>query len=250
MDEPSQSAKTNYAEIAERYDAERLRFHIPPDDVLATLADRLGRRVVAVDLGCGTGNYLKAQLETGPGDIEWHGIDPSPEMLDVAREKVTGVRLIEGTAEALPFENGSVDYLYTSFTFHHFEKAMALDEALRVLADGGMLRIVNISPERTPDWWPSYFFPEAAEIDRRRFWSERQMFAALEERGFQVDLRMEYRRHYQPKSRILSDALNRSMSQLAMLDDAAYERGLQRIRADSRKRVITEMVVVDIRAER
>ena len=196
MDEPSQSAKTNYAEIAERYDAERLRFHIPPDDVLATLADRLGRRVVAVDLGCGTGNYLKAQLETGPGDIEWHGIDPSPEMLDVAREKVTGVRLIEGTAEALPFENGSVDYLYTSFTFHHFEKAKALDEAQRVLADGGMLRIVNISPERTPDWWPSYFFPKAAEIDRRRFWSERQMFAALEEHGFQVDLRMEYRRHY------------------------------------------------------
>ena len=40
------------------------------------------------------------------------------------------------------------------------------------------------------------------------------------------------------------------MSQLAMLDDAAYERGLQRIRADSRKRVITEMAVVDIRAER
>ena len=70
--------KTDYTSIAPRYDHTRERFEIPPDEVLGDLIAALGRRVVAVDIGCGTGNYLKAQGAAASEDVDWHESMPRP----------------------------------------------------------------------------------------------------------------------------------------------------------------------------
>lgn len=53
-----------------------------------------------LELGCGTGSML-ARLGSVP---ELTGLDLSPEMLDVAREKVPGARLLEGDMKSFSLE--------------------------------------------------------------------------------------------------------------------------------------------------
>jgi ubiquinone/menaquinone biosynthesis C-methylase UbiE len=98
--------KTNYAEIARKYDRTRARRRIGADPVLTAMVESQSRRDAyrALDLGCGTGNYLLAQIEEGPAVVGWDGLDASADMLDVASGKL-GDRavLTQGSDEALPY---------------------------------------------------------------------------------------------------------------------------------------------------
>src|SRR5438093_10529475 len=71
-------------------------------DALVREGDLQARRVL--DVGCGTGRLAAALAARGAR--VW-GVDASPEMLAVARERVPrGVGLKLGSAEALPFADG------------------------------------------------------------------------------------------------------------------------------------------------
>src|SRR2546426_11981212 len=75
-----------------------------------------GERVL--DVGCGTGGQTLPPAEgTGPRNVA--GIDPSPDMLERAREKAAKKRLdidFRGAAiEKLPFDDQQVDLVLNSF---------------------------------------------------------------------------------------------------------------------------------------
>lgn len=72
------------------------------------------------------------------------GIDPSPQLLAMAERKRSDhpfdVRLIEGSAEALPLEDRSVDTVVTTWTLCTVPSAAkVLAEVRRVLTPGGRL---------------------------------------------------------------------------------------------------------------
>ena len=76
------------------------------------------------------------------------GIDPSPGLLARAREAVAEttvpVELLEGSAEALPLEDASVDSAVTSWTLCSIpDAAAALAEVRRVLKPSGRLLFVE-----------------------------------------------------------------------------------------------------------
>lgn len=76
------------------------------------------------------------------------GIEPSPELLRMARrrsaETHVPVEMIEATAEALPLDNGSVDTVVTTWTLCTIRDAeKALREARRVLRPSGTLLFVE-----------------------------------------------------------------------------------------------------------
>ncbi|MEM7018393.1 MAG: methyltransferase domain-containing protein, partial [Pseudomonadota bacterium] len=78
--------KADYSKIASRYDNTRTLSAQKLDPVLLHMAKASDKPAFrALDLGCGTGNYLKAQVEQGPTSVSWEGLDASPEMLDIAR---------------------------------------------------------------------------------------------------------------------------------------------------------------------
>ena len=54
--------KTDYSAIAPRYDTARSNMCVPVDKALADIGD-LVSLVFALDVRCGTGNYIRAQLE-------------------------------------------------------------------------------------------------------------------------------------------------------------------------------------------
>lgn len=249
--------RTDYDSVAARYEQSPWRRRVAPDPALAARLDAAGEsRVTVLDVGCGTGNYLTRQIAAFPGkNVRWLGLDPSPGMLSYAREKAPSAELAEGRAESLPFEDGSVDYVVSTFAFHHFEdKPKALDELCRVLAPGGMLRFVNIDPFRMGAFWVYDFFPECRCEDDRRFWPISLLTYELEQRGHSVRAHVEVDLYRAPLASLLVEAELREMSQLVILGEREYQAGLDRLRDELARHpegtAQTELAIMTLWAER
>lgn len=101
------------------------------------------------DIGAGTGKFTR--LLESPGR-EVVAVDPSPHMLQVVRDTLPGVDAREGTAEAIPLADSSVDAVTFAQAWHWVEVDRASAEVGRVLAPGGTLGLVwNYRDERV-DW--------------------------------------------------------------------------------------------------
>jgi SAM-dependent methyltransferase len=103
-----------------------------------------------LEIGCGTGNVLLLAARAVPG-AAFVGLDPDAAALGVARRKArrAGVtlRLDHGYADRLPYPDGSVDRVLSSFMLHHLpakQQREALQEVRRVLAPGGRLHLLDI----------------------------------------------------------------------------------------------------------
>jgi ubiquinone/menaquinone biosynthesis C-methylase UbiE len=93
-----------------------------------------------LDVGCGTGEVLR-RLRAKYPDSTLAGIDPVEEMLNVAREKLSGKEdLRAGYADALPWRVGSFDVVVSCNMFHYITHPVeALQEMARVLRPGGVI---------------------------------------------------------------------------------------------------------------
>lgn len=241
--------RTDYGRVSERYDDNELRKRIPADEVVADMLRVREGSLSALDLACGTGNYLAVQQRAFGDRVTWRALDASDAMLAKARAKVEGVDFVHGTAEELPYESHAFDYVVSSYAFHHFEnKRRALDEVRRVTRKNGVVRFNNIDPKRMTGWWVYTLFPSAALEDEKRFWSAELLAYELEQRGFDAHTRIEVILGTSPLTEVVGDVERRDISQLAILDDAVYARGLERARqmlaSEPNGRIRTEIALI------
>ncbi|MGB8211946.1 MAG: class I SAM-dependent methyltransferase [Anaerolineales bacterium] len=83
-------------------------------------------------LDVGTGSGLFAETFAGHG-LAVAGVDVNPEMLAAASRFVPKGSFREGTAEALPFADGSFDLVFMGLVLHEADDTLkALQEAFRV----------------------------------------------------------------------------------------------------------------------
>jgi ubiquinone/menaquinone biosynthesis C-methylase UbiE len=122
------------------------------------MAGRSQRTLTGLDVGCGTGRLLAFLHQAWPG-LRLAGLDLSPPYLAEARRLVgrtARVKLVEGAAERLPFEEASIDLVVSSYLLHELPgevRARALAEMARVLSPGGLLVIVDsMQKGDRPDW--------------------------------------------------------------------------------------------------
>ena len=109
-----------------------------------------------LDVATGTGD-LAIQLAQS-GAVEIIGLDISPGMLEVGKNKIKGKKLdtlismIVADSENLPFENNYFDAITVAFGVRNFENLeKGLLEIYRVLKPGGIFVILETSvPEKTP----------------------------------------------------------------------------------------------------
>jgi ubiquinone/menaquinone biosynthesis C-methylase UbiE len=102
-----------------------------------------GGRVLEVGIGSGQNLPLY-----GPAVRSVIGLEPSPELLRMARERAVAaavpVELLEGSAEAVPLDTASIDTVVTTWTLCTIANAhRALTEMRRVLRPGGTLLFVE-----------------------------------------------------------------------------------------------------------
>jgi len=132
-----------YAQLATQYD-KRWAFYIEATARETIKRLNLNPAEKLLDVGCGTGALLEAIHLKFP-EVEVAGVDPSAEMLDVARRKLAGnITLEQGWAEALPFPDESFDVIVSCSAFHFCrEPARALEEFRRVLKPGGRIVVTD-----------------------------------------------------------------------------------------------------------
>jgi SAM-dependent methyltransferase len=111
--------------------------------ILDALALRPGDRLV--EIGCGGGLLLRDALGRG---AQAAGLDHSPDMATLARDRAPGAAVLLATAERLPFAADAFTAAALSVVFFFFaEPVRVLRECRRVLRPGSRLAVFTTGPE-------------------------------------------------------------------------------------------------------
>lgn len=112
-----------------------------PRDALEWAVDRLaltaGSRVL--DIGAGTGKLTRGLVALG---LDVVAVEPGPPMLGQLRAALPAVEAYEGSAEAIPLPDATVDGVFAGQAYHWFDPPKALPELCRVLRPGGGLALL------------------------------------------------------------------------------------------------------------
>lgn len=144
MEEPRTKQFDVSAELARLQGCERIaRIRLERMRRVAALSDR--PRVL--DLGCGTGLYVAAFARAGCDVV---GVEPFDEARDTAnavlRELGLDARVVDGSAEEIPCQDGSFDFVYANQVIEHVaDPAASFAEVARVLAPGGVFWFSAVS---------------------------------------------------------------------------------------------------------
>jgi len=129
-----------------------------------------------IEIGVGTGRFA-SQLGIKLG------LEPSKSMASLARQR--GIEVVEGVAEALPFQDGSFDFvlMVTVICFlNDVEKA--LSEACRVLKPGGCIIIAFIDKNSPIGKTYEQYKNENVFYKEATFYSVEEVTDLLQSAGF------------------------------------------------------------------
>jgi ubiquinone/menaquinone biosynthesis C-methylase UbiE len=204
-------------------------------EVFATLVregDLVGCRVL--DVGCGTGRLAAALAASSK---VW-AVDPSPEMLEVARRRAPSVRFKQGPAEALPFKDGWFERATMWLVAHLVDRSAAFAEIRRVLAAGGRIAIATFDPSYFGVFWLREYFPSMEALDRARFPASDDLAEELPAAGFNPPrfTRLS-RRGTLSRQDALRKIRGRHIATFDLISDEEYARGLVRAERELPERV-------------
>jgi SAM-dependent methyltransferase len=121
------------------------------DAVAPKLLERVGidPSQEVLDVATGTGNVA---LRASAAGARTTALDLAPELLETARRRArelgVAVEWVEGDAEDLPFDDESFDRVLSAFGVQFVPRHdVAADELVRVCKPGGMIGLVNWTPE-------------------------------------------------------------------------------------------------------
>ena len=132
----------NYAELRK-----------PDPRIAAAIQAALGRAETVLNVGAGTGSYE-------PVDRRVTAVEPSLEM--IRQRGPSAAKVIQASAEDLPFEDGAFDASMAILTIHHWSnKELGLHEMRRVTR--GRIVLLTFDPACRP--WLIDYLPELATLD-------------------------------------------------------------------------------------
>lgn len=223
----------DYDRIAETYDQRYSLNRL--DGVAKALEERLSKTEAEtiLDVGCGTGRWLS---ELAPRANLAVGLDRSLGMLLRVPVEDGREALVCGSGESIPLADSSIDFVTCVNAIHHLAapSSFVLD-AERFLRPRGALAVVGLDPHPDRDRWYLYdYFPEARELDLRRYPSTEQLREWMRASGLEniETVAVERIQRRSVGGEILEDYFlqRKASSQLAILSDEAWSQGLHRIR--------------------
>jgi SAM-dependent methyltransferase len=187
VDEVYRERARSFGQVAAAYERARPGY---PEDAVDWLVGSEPLRVL--DLGAGTGKLTRQLVARGHRVT---AVEPSREMLAQLRAEVPAAQAHEGSAEAIPLPDASVDSVVVAQAFHWFDAPVALLEIARVLGPGGRLGLVwNMRDDSVP-WVARLSELIGAEQDSDD-WLEKTigasgLFGPVEERTFAHEQRVD-----------------------------------------------------------
>jgi len=161
-----------------------------PDQVdfwISAFAGRLPRRrpLDGLDLGSGTGRFAPA-LAAAFGPVT--GVEPAAAMRRIAEAAAhPGVSYLDGSAEAIPLPDRSVDYTLMFLVWHHVrDQARAAAELARVTRPGGTVLLRSQFRDHMPRLWWLEHFPHGLETDASIFQPVADVEAVFTGAGWRV----------------------------------------------------------------
>ena len=197
---------------------------------LATLGGRLRHRPLAAP---GRRPARKAFRRAS----SFVGLDRFAPMLARARGVAPGARLVRARAEELPWRDATFDRIFCVNALHHFsDRHRFFAEARRILKPGGGVLTIGKDPHAERDsWWVYDYFEETLEIDRTRFARVRTLRGDLATAGFAWAESVEADHIdvlHSASDALANGVVDRSFtSQLTVLSDEEFARGVARLRA-------------------
>ena len=179
------------------------------NDIMVTKA-RISEGATVLDLGCGNGTtamWLGRECGCRVTGIDLSGTrvgNARLALMDQPADLQTRVGFEKASATELPFTDGSFTHVWSQATIYHVhEKERALQEAHRVLGEGGLLVFDDLLKPRSD-------ISEAARVyvyDRLLFdtnFSFQTYQEALEENGFHILEAVDLSRHLRTSYRCLA----------------------------------------------
>lgn len=122
-----------------------------PQDAVNFLISKAGisSASTVVDLGAGTGKFTKLLL---PIKANLIAVEPVEGMRKTFSTLLPNVKILAGTAEAIPLEKQSVDAVLVAQAFHWFNGPDALKEIHRVLKPNGKIGLIWNARDESIDW--------------------------------------------------------------------------------------------------
>lgn len=129
---------TTFDALAGFYDAGRTGYSNELYNTLASFG--LSPSDHVLDVGCGTGLASRPLIENA---FRVTGVDASAPMLAKARERYPSATWVQGSADALPFQDATFDAAISAQALHHVDREKAVAELVRVVKPGGTIGV----------WW-------------------------------------------------------------------------------------------------
>jgi ubiquinone/menaquinone biosynthesis C-methylase UbiE len=183
------------------------------------------------DLGCGTGRYSGALAAHFRARVI--AVDPSGKMLTEARQKEpVSVCFVRASGEALPLASASVDMVFISMVFHHFESApKAIEECHRALRADGVVCLRAGVTDRISKYPYVPFFPRTSSLLAAHLQSLAHIEGVFLAGGFQLIHHEVVMSEVAPNWLAYARKISyRADSILARLNDREFEEGLAMLR--------------------
>jgi ubiquinone/menaquinone biosynthesis C-methylase UbiE len=185
-----------------------------------------------LDLGCGTGRFSEGLATRFNANLV--GIDPSSKMLRqaIGNRKNGRVLYASGLAEAVPLAANSIDLIFISMVFHHFNDPRTVaEECNRVLRSHGRVCLRTACVEKIELYAYVPFFPTSRRLLEKRLPSldlQREVFEAASFQTLSCEVvTQEVAADYNAYADKVS---TKADSILASLDDREFDAGLNALR--------------------
>lgn len=187
-----------------------------------------------LEIGCGTGNYLKIFSILFKGDF--YGIDQSKGMIEKAKEKCNKVKFIVGEATKLKeLKDDSFNIIYLVDVIHHIKDIELLFENIfRVLKKDGKLFIFSDSHEHIKNRLTTKYFPETLSHELKRYQDTTELINTAEKIGFSNiqsgKVEIGWDNNYGKK--LIKIAAKKGYSMFGFLTDEEINSGINKIKLD------------------
>ncbi len=197
--------------------------------IAALVHAALGDARTVVNVGAGAGSYE-------PSDRHVLPVEPSPEMR--AQRPAGLAPAIHGFAQALPFDDDSVDAAMAMVTVHQWPDAAAGLREMRRVARGPVV-VLTFDPEELGRLWLMDYVPELQAVEARRFPAMAAITAALgpDTRVCPVPIPIDCvdgftEAFYARPEALLDPAVRRAQSAWSFLEPGVEERAVAALAAD------------------